>query len=41
MSKPIEEDRFWWLAMALGLLRELDERDNQYITREAAEHDAD
>lgn len=34
MSSPMKEDRFWWLAMALGLLRELDERDNQYITRE-------
>ena len=31
MSNPMEEDRFWWLALALGLLRELDERDNQYI----------
>jgi hypothetical protein len=27
----MKEDRFWWLAMALGLLRELDECDNQYI----------
>ena len=31
MSRPMKEDRFWWLAMALGLLRELDECDNQYI----------
>jgi len=31
-TKQVEEAaRFWWLALALGLLRELDERDNQYI----------
>ena len=34
MSSPMKEDRFWWLALALGMLRELEERDSQYITRE-------
>ena len=37
MSSPMKEDRFWWLAMALGLLRELEdreERDGGYIIRE-------
>ena len=34
MSKPMKED-WWWAVLALGLLRELEERENQHITREA------
>lgn len=37
MSRLMDEDRFWLLAMALGLLRELEdreERDGGYIIRE-------
>lgn len=40
MNSQMEEDRFWLLAMALGLLRELDERDNQYITQEVRDEKA-
>lgn len=39
MSKPMKEDRFWWLALALGLLCELDERDNQCIREVRDERD--
>lgn len=35
MSKTMKEDRSWWAVLALGLLRELEERDNQHINREA------
>lgn len=38
MSRPMKADRFWVLAMALGLLRELEGRDNQYISLEGS-HD--
>ena len=44
MSSPMKEDRFWWLAMALGLLRELEdreEREGRYITLEVTEADID
>jgi hypothetical protein len=34
MSKTMKEDRSWWAVLALGLLRELEERENQYINRE-------
>lgn len=43
MSKPMKEDRFWWLAMALGLLRELEDREEReglYITREVRDEKA-
>ena len=43
MSKTMKEDRSRWavLALALGLLRELEERENQYINREVQDETRD